>query len=309
MERVSRVVYPEIIAVRQKKRAHRPFLRGRKSPMLTHRSRSGIFRTLLPCLLATLALSSLPAHAQETVRREWQVDGVTRSGLLFIPAAAKSSPTPVVFVFHGHGGSSRNALNSFGMDKAWPEAISVHLQGLNTPGRLTDPEGKKTGWQSGQGELGDRDLKLFDRVLDSLKREFTVDARRIYATGHSNGGGFTYLLWAERGEVLAAVGPSAAIGPRQGKGLKPKPLFHLLGENDPLVKTAWQEAMILQARKANGTGEGKPWGTEKRATLHTGPGGNDVVVWRHQGAHKFPGGEAVAAMVRFFKEHPGKQEP
>jgi polyhydroxybutyrate depolymerase len=274
--------------------------------MLTRRSRSGIFRELSLWILATMALSPLPARAQETVRREWRVDGVNRTGLLFIPPAAKKTPTPVVFVFHGHGSSSQNALNSFGMDKAWPNAISVHLQGLNTPGRLTDPEGKKTGWQSGPGEQQDRDLRLFDVVLDSLRREFTVDARRIHATGHSNGGGFTYLLWAERGEVLAAVGPSAAIGPRQGKGLKPKPLFHLLGENDPLVKPAWQEAMIAQVRKVNEAGEGKPWGFQGKATLYPGPGGNDLVVWRHQDGHKFPGRNAVEAMVTFFKDHPGK---
>jgi len=256
--------------------------------------------------LALVALACPSMRAQETVRREWQVDGVTRNGLVFIPPEAKKTPTPVVFVFHGHGGSSRNAMTSFGMDKAWPQAISVHLQGLNTPGRLTDPEGKKTGWQSGSGDQKDRDLRFFDVVLESLKRDFKVDTKRVYATGHSNGGGFTYLLWAERGEVLAAVGPSAAIGPRQGKGLQPKPLIHLLGDNDPLVKPAWQEAMIVQARKLNGAGDGKPWGKEAKATLYPAPDGNDLVVWRHQGGHKFPGKEAVAAMVQFFQEHPGR---
>jgi len=256
--------------------------------------------------LALVALACPSMRAQETVRREWQVDGVTRNGLVFIPPEARKTPTPVVFVFHGHGGSSRNAMTSFGMDKAWPQAISVHLQGLNTPGRLTDPEGKKTGWQSGSGDQKDRDLRFFDVVLESLKRDFKVDAKRVYATGHSNGGGFTYLLWAERGEVLAAVGPSAAIGARQGKALQPKPLFHLLGDNDPLVKPAWQEAMIVQARKLNGAGDGKPWGKEAKATLYPAPDGNDLVVWRHQGGHKFPGREAVAAMVKFFQEHPAK---
>lgn len=277
--------------------------------MVGHGILPGFSRSPLPwdwLSVALVALSCLSTRAQETVRREWQVDGVTRNGMVFIPPEARKTTSPVVFVFHGHGGSSRNAMSSFGMDKAWPQAISVHLQGLNTPGRLTDPEGKKTGWQSGSGDQKDRDLRFFDVVLESLKRDFKVDTQRVYATGHSNGGGFTYLLWAERGEVLAAVGPSAAIGPRQGKGLQPKPLFHLLGENDPLVKPAWQEAMIDQAKKINGAGEGKPWGKEGKATLYPAPDGNDLVVWRHQGGHKFPGKEAVAAMVRFFQEHPAK---
>ena len=67
--------------------------------MLNRRSRSGIFRELSLWILGTLALSPLPARAQETVRREWRVDGVNRTGLLFIPPAAKKTPPPVLFVF------------------------------------------------------------------------------------------------------------------------------------------------------------------------------------------------------------------
>ena len=84
------------------------------------------------------------------------------------------------------------------------------MQGLNTPGALTDTEGKKPGWQKTFGDQDDRDLKFFDAVLATLKKDYKVDEKRIYATGHSNGGGFTYLLWAARGEVFAAVAPCAA---------------------------------------------------------------------------------------------------
>ncbi|MFY8056754.1 MAG: hypothetical protein ACOVRM_03375, partial [Planctomycetaceae bacterium] len=60
-----------------------------------------------------------------------------------------------------------------------------------------------TGWQKSAGDQQDRDLKFFDVVLQSLRSEYRVDDRRIYATGHSNGGGFTYLLWSERSAVFA----------------------------------------------------------------------------------------------------------
>ena len=142
---------------------------------------------------------------------EFKVDGVMREALVYAPSAAKTTASPLVFVFHGHGGGSRQAARSFAMNQHWPEAISVYMQGLNTPGRLTDPEGRKPGWQSGAGDQHDRDLKFFDAVLARLKQDYQVDEKRIYATGHSNGGSFTYLLWAERGDVLAAVAPSAAV--------------------------------------------------------------------------------------------------
>ena len=114
-----------------------------------------------------------------------------RQGLLYVPEAAKSMPAPLVFCFHGHGGNTRNAARSFRLHEVWPEAIVVYLQGLNTPGQLTDPEGKKPGWQKSAGDQGDRDLKFFDAVLKSIRQDYRVDDRRVYSMGHSNGGGFT----------------------------------------------------------------------------------------------------------------------
>ena len=152
-----------------------------------------ILRLLLLCLAALLPGS--PARAAEALmHRQWTVDGVARQALVYLPPPAGTNPAPVIFAFHGHGGSMQNAARTFRLQTRWPEALVVYMQGLNTPGRLTDPEGKRPGWQSAEGDQGDRDLKFFDTVLDSLRKDYRVDDKRIYATGHSNGGGFTYLL-------------------------------------------------------------------------------------------------------------------
>jgi polyhydroxybutyrate depolymerase len=243
---------------------------------------------------------SLPAGF---TRLEVQVEGVTREALVHAPGSAKTTNTPVVFVFHGHGGNARQAARSFALDRHWPEAISVYLQGLNTPGRLTDPEGKKPGWQSGPGDQGDRDLKFFDAVLARLKQDYRVDSRRVYATGHSNGGGFTYLLWAERGEVLAAVAPSAAVAQvSYANKLKPKPALHLAGEKDPLVKFAWQDRMMNAVKRVNGCDRtGKPWG--ENCTLYPSTRGTPLVTFIYPGGHEF-NREAPALIVKFFQEHP-----
>lgn len=234
---------------------------------------------------------------------ELSVDGVKRGALVYVPSTAKATNTPVVFVFHGHGGNSRQAARSFAMDRHWPEAISVYMQGLNTPGRLTDPEGKRPGWQPRAGDQGDRDLKFFDAVLAQLKRDYRVDAKRVYSTGHSNGGAFTYLLWAERGDVFAAVAPSAAAATFLPAGkLKPKPAMHLAGENDPLVKFQWQKLTMEAVRKINGCdAEGKPW--DKQGTLYASKTGTPFVAFIHPGGHEFHR-EAGPLVVKFFKEHP-----
>ena len=148
-------------------------------------------------ILALLLFAGNSVSAADNLTRmEWKVDGVAREALVYAPATAKTDPSPVVFAFHGHGGTMKYAANKFAYHKHWPEAIVVYMQGLNTPGALTDPEGKLPGWQKTFGDQGDRDLKFFDAVLATLKKDYKVDEKRIYATGHSNGGGFTYLLWA-----------------------------------------------------------------------------------------------------------------
>ena len=75
---------------------------------------------------------------------------------------------------------------------------------MPTPGRLTDPEGKRSGWQAAVGDHGDRDLRFVDAMLATLRAELPVDGRRVHATGHSNGGGFTYLLYAVRSADFAS---------------------------------------------------------------------------------------------------------
>jgi polyhydroxybutyrate depolymerase len=267
-------------------------------------------RCFLPVLLLLLAFA-LAGFSQDASsgalspgfqRWEFKVDGVAREALVYAPAAAKEQPTPVVFAFHGHGGTARNVVRSFAIQRHWPEAISVYMQGLNTPGRLTDPEGKRSGWQARLGDQQDRDLRFFDAVLARLKQDHKVSGKRLFATGHSNGGAFTYLLWAERGDVFAAVAPSSAAAAQSLTRLKPKPALHLAGEADPLVKFEWQKRTIDAVRKLNGCdAEGKPW--DKYCTLYPSKTGTPMVTFIHPGGHALPAG-ASAVIVKFFKEYP-----
>ncbi len=232
----------------------------------------------------------------------FMMDGVARTALVYAPSAAKTASTPLVFVFHGHGGSAEQAARSFALDRQWPEAISVYMQGLNTPGQITDPQGERPGWQAALGDQGDRDLKFFDAVLARLKQDYHVDAKRVYCTGHSNGGGFSYLLWLARGDVFAAIAPSSAAA-RYADKLAPKPAIVIGGKSDPLVKFAWQELTMAAIHKVNGcAAAGEPW--DKQGTIYQSKGGTPLVACIFPGGHQF-NPASPALIVRFFKEHPG----
>jgi polyhydroxybutyrate depolymerase len=250
-----------------------------------------------------MLLSPRARAATDLQPMNFTVDGVARTALVYVPPTAKIASTPLVFVFHGHGGSSQNADRGFHIETEWPEAVVVYMQGLPTVGQLTDPQGVRAGWQAKVGDNGDRDLKFFDAVLARLKQDYNIDPKRIYSTGHSNGGGFTYLLWYARGDVFAAVAPCAAVA-KYARELKPKPVMHIAGENDPLVKFAWQKTMMETIRKLNGCDPtGEPW--DKDCTIYPSKNGTPVVTFIHPGGHVVPP-SAPALIVKFFKEHPGK---
>lgn len=256
-----------------------------------------------------VAMGALASGAEPALKRgEWKVGDATREALVHAPARAEKEACPLVFVFHGHGGTMKHASTAIAVHAHWPEAICVYPQGLNTPGKLTDPEGKKTGWQSNPRDQDDRDLKFFDAMLKSLRADYKVDEKRVYATGHSNGGRFTQLLWAERGDTFAAVAPSGTTGAALTKSFKPKPCLHIAGEKDELVKFAWQKQTMDAVRKLNGCAdEGAPWEKDRdpAGTLYTSKDGFPFVALVYPGGHTFPA-DAPKRIATFFKENPKK---
>ena len=87
------------------------------------------------------------------------------------------------------------------------------------------------------GEEGDRDIRFIDRVVKSLRNEGWVDDARVFATGHSNGGGFTYALWNARPGMLAAAAPVAA-GSVDAFRLTPLPCMHVAARGDGAASRA-----------------------------------------------------------------------
>ena len=264
--------------------------------------RVSMFVAGLVAVLATASGSQGRRTPAGLTAQRWNVDGIERTGLVSEPTAPlPAAGAPLVLVFHGHGGTAANMARSFAMHSEWPGAVVLYLQGLPAPGAIVDPAGRRAGWQSAPGKLGDRDLKFVDAALVWAKANYKVDSRRIYATGHSNGGWFTYVLWAARGDQFAAFAPAAAVFGQMVTAARPKPAMIIAGEKDALVPFAAQRRTItavLQLDRADTAG--MPWNGGAR--LHSSAIGADVVTYVHPGAHPMPR-DAASLVAKFFKAH------
>jgi polyhydroxybutyrate depolymerase len=235
------------------------------------------------------------------VTQKFTVAGVERTALVYgNTAPAPKSGSPLVIVFHGHGGTSQFAARKFDIHNLWREAVVIYPQGLPSEG-IYDPEGKRNGWQKGVGTYGDRDLQFFDALLDWAKKTYAIDAKRIYVAGHSNGGSMTYLLWATRADKIAAFAPCSSVFGMQGRQAKPKPAIIFAGDQDNVVPFQMQERSINFVLKLNqcDTSSGE---FDKVAKLYKSKKGADVVTYIYPGGHPLPSntGELIVA---FFKQY------
>lgn len=249
--------------------------------------------------MIALALSTLIAQTATLESVNLDVNGVQRQFLVYFPKTKDAKPRPIIFGFHGHGGNMRNASRAFNMHEQIPQAISVYMQGLPTKGQLTDPEGKKNGWQRTPGDYEDRDVKFFESVLKWLDTKAIVNHKQIFATGHSNGGGFTYLLWQMKPNQFRAIAPSGAGG-RAANGTGQIPVLHISGKNDELVKFPMQLRSVNRVKQNLGcTGPGTEWAPG--ATRWQGQNNSSVTHYIYDGGHEYPK-EAAELTARFFKE-------
>jgi polyhydroxybutyrate depolymerase len=250
-------------------------------------------RLLVAVSVMVWAMSvAAPTALAQTVT--WRVGGDTREAIVYAPSpGSPSARSPLVFAFHGRGDDVEN-FQYVRLHDAWPEAIVVYFQGL--PNR----DGYR-GWQVEKGQDGDRDLRLVDVALASLRDRFRVDDARIYATGFSNGAGFTYLLWAERPWIFAAYAPVAGRMRPSVQPKQPRPLFHVAGRRDPQIRFTDQRLAFEAAMRVNGV-EGKSASCGDNCTIYGAGERAQVMTWIHPGGHVYPN-SASERIARFFREH------
>lgn len=230
----------------------------------------------------------------------WDVDGVTRTAEVVVPAGL-TGPAPLVLAYHGHGGKGSSFQKRMGVEGLWPEAIVVYPDGLVGHKGKTDPEGTRTGWQQVETDEGGRDLRFYDVMMADLLDQLPIDEQRIFVVGHSNGSAFTSLLLNVRGDRIAAT---ANLSSQAGRLLATDPvrsMFMSMGEQDPIVPYDNQKLSIPLAEAKLGVDPTTPT-VDGYLRLETGPGNLELATYVHPDGHEVP--DAVPALVvAFFRRH------
>ncbi len=226
------------------------------------------------------------------------VDGVTRSALVYPASSATQKRSPLVFVFHGHYGTARLADRAYHLEDSWPEATVVYPQGLPNMSKVV---GYGNGWQTDFGGDEDRDLKFVDALASKLEADYRLDSGRIYACGMSNGAVFSLLLVAARPDTFRAFASVAGVGGNYLRKLKArKPVLMINGSADRLVPLNLAEETRDYLIRFNGCARTPD--SMNGYEIYSGPSGADVAWHEHDGRHEWPS-FATAEVVRFFQAH------
>jgi len=176
--------------------------------------------------LAIAAASALAAPAGTVTTDSVRVSGLERTYRVFVPNRLPEK-APVVFVFHGGlvNGAGVARQTRFDEEASRRGFIAVYPDGI---GRT---------WNAGtccglSNRLGVDDVAFVSSLLDKLTRRYSVDRRRVFATGISNGGLFSYFLECRLSGRIAAVAPVSATLDSECSPSQPVSILHVHGLAD-----------------------------------------------------------------------------
>jgi polyhydroxybutyrate depolymerase len=179
-----------------------------------------------------------------TYSREIEAAGRRWTYKVHVPSQYRpDQDTPLVLLLHGAGGDGELYLEATGWRKKSNEAGFIVVAPDGLPSRPLLPAQNLINprvWNAGNlRERSNRvkinDIEFFRKLLNQIKQDYSVDKQRIYVTGHSNGGGMTFMLATELPD-FAAIAPVMALYWRSKPSLAaPVSTLYMVGTKDPVI--------------------------------------------------------------------------
>ncbi len=160
---------------------------------------------------------------------------------------------------------------------------------------------------------GDKDTKWVTEIIDQMAKEYDIDTRRVYLSGFSMGGMFTYHSMSKIADKIAAFAPCSGTNVMgASKAQRPVPIFHPHGTNDDVLQYNQVEGFIKNYRdQFNCPAQAQvqdnyPNSENPNATLYTwGPcdGGVTIKHLKLQGRGHSPSAADVSDIWNFLKQY------
>jgi len=195
---------------------------------------SGNRTTIIPSATnLALADQTLVSPPPGDTTHKMSFDGEQRTYRLHIPSNLDpEQPSALVLVFHGFGldGEEMVRITGFNSQADASGFVAAYPNGT----------GRKASWNGGDC-CGEAALKKVDDVgfvralIEEISQSVSIDTKRIYATGFSNGANMAYRLACDLSEQIAAIGPVGATQAVQScKPTRPVSIIHFHGTSDKL---------------------------------------------------------------------------
>jgi polyhydroxybutyrate depolymerase len=194
-------------------------------------------RFFLLCLLFFGTLISCNKKSNQPINNTFRfsdsivVDGIQRTYTLNLPPNYyDASGFSLVIAMHGGGGSASQFESTCLLtDKAnAAKFIVVYPEGVESTGVL-----KARTWNAGtccdySVIKNINDVKFISTLIDKLISTYKINPKKVYATGHSNGGMMAYRLACELSTKIAAIAPnSSTMVTLSCNPSRPVPILHM----------------------------------------------------------------------------------
>jgi len=182
-------------------------------------------------------------------------EGYERSFKIYLPENySEKNIYPLVFILHGGGGTAKGLIRStyarFNKLADYEDFIAVY------------PNGVERSWNDGERDtigaarkLNINDIGFFEKMIESLQNNFSVDTNKIFACGISNGGFMVQRLAFEMSDKIKGIGVVAAnlseIQSEKPFPENPVPVIFINGTDDPIVPYFGGQVTVFKTKRGS----------------------------------------------------------
>ena len=165
-----------------------------------------------------LAFAAIANAQKQTI----DVNGTKREYITYVPANIEEN-RPLLISCHGMNQDPNYQKGMLKIETVADTArfITVFPQGINNSWDLAS----------------DKDINFVKALIDKMHEQYKIDRGRVYLSGFSMGGMFTYFAMNKIADIIAAFAPISGypMGGMQFASSRPIPIIHTHGTSDSVV--------------------------------------------------------------------------